>query len=122
MSPGTARTILGVSRMGVGVLSLLAPSAAAKVFGLDPRRSNRWITRLFASRELVLAGALLGAPPERRQDVARAGVVIDSADAVSSLAEYRSGGISGYTMVSGGLGAVLFAVLGLLTTAETEAR
>lgn len=109
----TARTTLGVMRSLVGVVSLTAPGAAARLFGVTPDPSVAWITRLFGSRELVLAAALLAAPPEQVAPVAALGAGIDGLDVVSSAVELARGRISTYTFVSGGCGAVVFTVLGL---------
>jgi hypothetical protein len=109
----TARTTLGVTRSIVGVLSLTAPQLAAWVFGVPADPSAAWITRLFGSRELVLAATLLAAPPDQVASVAALGAGIDGVDVVSSAVELARGRISTYTFVSGGCGAVVFTLLGL---------
>ena len=115
MPPITARTFLGASRLAVGVGSLSAPDHAARAFGIDPRRADGFVTRLFGSRELLLATLLLAARDERQVEaVAGVGVAIDSLDALSALVELRAGRMSAWTAVSGGAGAVLFAALGAL--------
>ncbi len=114
----SARTALGASRLSVGALSLVAPERAARVFGVDPRRSSPWLTRLFASREIVLAGALLRADASSVRTVALLGAGIDALDVASSAVEAGSGRIGGWTRLSGGGGAVLFCVLGLLAARE----
>lgn len=114
----TARNALGVMRAGVGVLSLVAPSSAARTFGVDPERSNPWLMRLFASREIVLAALLLGAKGPQVRAVALAGAAIDGIDVASSGVEMSRGRLGSWTVVSGALGAVLFTVLGLLAARE----
>jgi hypothetical protein len=109
----SARTTLGVMRAMVGVVSLIAPSTSARIFGVTPEPGTAWITRLFGSRELVLAAALLAAPAEHVAPMAAAGAGIDALDAASSVVELARGRISTYTFVSGGCGAVVFALLGL---------
>jgi hypothetical protein len=111
----SAQTILGVSRLSVGAVSLLAPIAAARVFGVAHDPSAAWITRLFGSRELVLAAALLAERDGPVQPVAAVGAAIDTLDAASSMIEFARGRISAYTFISGGGGAVVFALLGLAT-------
>ena len=110
-----ARMTLGVMRSIVGGVSLTAPYAAARLFGVPSDQSAAWITRLFGSRELVLAAALLAAPPEQVASVAALGAGIDGLDVVSSAVELARGRISTYTFVSGGCGAIVFTVLGLAT-------
>jgi hypothetical protein len=114
----TPRTVLGTSRLAVGVATLLAPSAAMRAFGVDPARSDPWVTRLFGSRELVLAGLLLGARGTDVRPVALVGAAIDGIDVLSSAAEAGRGTMSTRAVVTGGGGAVLFAVLGLLAARE----
>ena len=100
-------------RLIVGLLSVISPRASALAFGVDPEASSRWIIRLFGSRELALAAALLVVPDEQVPTVATVGAGIDAADLASSVLEFARGRISRYTLVSGGGGAGLFAVLGL---------
>jgi len=99
-------------RTFVGVSALFTPRLAARIFGVDPDSSSAWVTRLFGSRELALAGVLLVATPEHLPTVAALGAAIDTADVVSSLVEVRRGTVSTYTLISGGAGAAVFAALG----------
>ena len=115
---GTARVVLGALRLGVGIQGLLAPRLAAKTFGVPAEPSSFWVTRLFASRELLLAYYLLTAPPDQVRHAAMLGVVVDGIDVASSALELRADRISTYTFVSGGLGAALFCALGVLAQAE----
>ena len=117
MSP---RVLLGALRFGVGVQALLTPGLSAKTFGVSSERSSFWVTRLFGSRELLLALYLLFASPERVRQAATFGLVVDGIDVASSAWELRAGRISQYTFVSGGLGAALFCVLGLLAGDEAQ--
>jgi len=116
----SARTVLGVMRAAVGTQALTAPRLAAKTFGLDPERSNHWVTRLFGSRELLLALYLLGAPPDRVREAASAGAVIDGLDVISSAVELRAGRLSTYTTITGGVGAAFFLALGLIVRSQTR--
>ncbi len=109
----SARTTLGVMRLLIGVVSLVTPTASARAFGVTRAPAAAWITRLFGSRELVLAAALLAAPAEQTSRVAALGAGIDALDVASSAVEFAGGRISGYTFVSGGGGAAVFALLGL---------
>jgi hypothetical protein len=111
-------TILGVSRLCVGALSLAAPGTSARVFGVDRTRSNDWITRLFGSRELILAGALLAAKEPDVRTIALVGAAIDGLDVLSSAVELGRGRLSTWSSVIGGGGAVLFVALGLLAARD----
>jgi hypothetical protein len=120
MTP-SPRTILGASRLLVGAVSLIAPYTAGRIFGIAREPAAAWVTRLFGSRELVLAAALLAAPADQVSSVAALGAGIDALDAVSSVAERSRGTISDYTLVSGGFGAVVFALLGVATLRDSRA-
>ena len=113
MSDSFSRHLLGGLRLAVAVLSLTSPNLTARAFGVDPKASSRWVTRLFGSREFALAAALLGARGDQVPTVARIGAGIDTADLASSVIEFARGRISVYTLVSGGGGAALFTLLGL---------
>ena len=112
MNETFSKQVLGGLRLGVGVVSLTSPRLAARVFGVNPKVSSDWITRLFGSRELALAAGLLAAEREQVSALARVGAAIDTVDALSSMLEFARGRISVYSLISGGGGAVLFAVLG----------
>ena len=116
----TPRSFLGAARIGVGALSLMSPAVAARAFGIDPGRSDAWVTRLFGSRELVLAGSLLAAKGPQVRTVALLGAAIDGLDVISSAAEMSRGNLTRYTGISGGGGAVLFLTLGLLAAQEDQ--
>jgi hypothetical protein len=69
--------------------------------------------RLFAVRDLVLAQALRHPDLEVQRQVLKMGVAVDSVDAVASLvAALRGGRKTG--LVGVGLGALLFAGMGVL--------
>ena len=112
----SARMVLGVTRALVGLGSWLAPDTSARLFGLDP--ANRWVGRLFGSRELALAGALLAAPPEAVAPVAAMGVAVDALDVVSGLDERRRGQLSTQALILGPVGAMLFIALGIVAGRE----
>ena len=117
-----SRTMIGVTRLGVGTLTLFAPRLSAKVFGLDPDAGNEWIARLFASRELLLALLMLTARDDQVRDVARVGVAVDAIDVGSSVVDWRAGRLSPWTTISGGAGAALFVALGLDVARQAEAQ
>lgn len=112
MNASLSRKTLILMRTFVGVSALLTPRLAARIFGVDPDSSSAWVTRLFGSRELALAGVLLAATPEQLPTVAALGAAIDTADVASSLVEHGRGSVSTYTLISGGVGAAVFAALG----------
>jgi len=117
-------TLIGVLRSCVGVLSWVSPTTAHKVFGLSPPTTETAVmTRLFASREVVLGVSLLllstsssSLSPSQlalRSFLLQAGVVVDTMDFITYLvARHVHKGISNYAMISGGWGAALFASMG----------
>jgi hypothetical protein len=117
----TTHAFLGSARALVGIGSWLAPDLTARVFGIDPERSNRFIARLFGARDLALGAALLAAPPRALPAVAAVGVAIDSIDSVAGFDEYRRGNLSTQATVLGPGGAVAFAILGAIVASEARA-
>jgi hypothetical protein len=119
MSP--VRTFLGVTRALIGLGSWFAPDLTVRLFGIDPARSDRVVGRLFGARELALAGALLAAPPSSLASVAAVGAAVDAVDAVAGFGERRRGNLSTRATLLGPVGALLFAVLGVLVAHEASA-
>ena len=116
-----ARTFLGVTRALIGIGSWIAPDQTARLFGIDPAQSDRFIGRLFGARELALAGALLVAPDSAVAPVAAVGVAVDAADAVAGFDERRRGNLSTQATVLGPAGALLFVALGVLVARKASA-
>ena len=114
----TPRTVLA-ARLGVGAIALLAPGAAARVFGIDPVRYDAFVARLFGSREVALDVALLAADGAQVRQAALIGAAVDGVDVVSAAVEVRRGNLSTYGAIVGGGGAALFAALGLLAARES---
>jgi hypothetical protein len=117
----TMRIFLGGTRAAIGVGGWLAPDLTARAFGFDPARTDRFVTRLFAARELALAAALLTAKPAQLPTVAAVGAVVDGADALAGFDEARRGHVSAFTFVSGVLGAMVFAAVGTRIAREASA-
>lgn len=113
-----ARTALGATRAAIGLGAILAPDLTIRVFGMDDARSNRFVSRLFGTRELGLALALLAAPPKATRAVALTGSAIDAADALLGFDERRRGTLGTRATLLGPVGAVGFAVLGALVAHE----
>lgn len=109
-----ARTVLGAARALIGIGAWTAPDLTVRVFGLDPDRSDRFVGRLFGSREFALAATLLAAPPALVAPVALVGAAVDTADAIAGFDEARRGNLSTQAIILGPVGAVGFAALGFL--------
>lgn len=113
-----AGTSLAYLRLGAGAGALLAPGLMHKAFGGDfaaNEQSGLW-ARMFATRELALAGAVLAGGPGARAYAIKAGIGVDAGDALAAVLERRAGRVSGMTnkLVLGvALGAVAAGVLAL---------
>jgi hypothetical protein len=118
----SARTFLGVTRAAIGLGAWFAPDLTVKLFGMDPDRSDRFVSRLFGARELALAGTLLAAPPALVAPVAAVGAAVDAVDAVAGFDEARRGNLSAQAVILGPAGAVLFATLGVLVARRAAAE
>lgn len=116
-----ARALLGFTRALIGIGSWVAPDTTVRLFGIDPKRSDRFVGRLFGARELALAGALLAAPPAAVAPVAAGGVAIDAVDAVAGFDERRRGNLSAQATLLGPVGALLFVGLGIQVLREASA-
>lgn len=115
-----ARSILGVTRALVGLGAWFAPDHTVRLFGLDPEHSDRFVGRLFAARELALALTLLAAPRPARAHVAAVGAAVDLTDAIAGFDERRRGNLSVRATILGPVGALGFAVLGVIAAREAE--
>lgn len=113
MAYSPARIALGSTRAAVGLVSWFAPDLTARIFGLDPERSNRFVARLFGARELALSAALLAAPADAVRTVAATGAVIDAVDAVAGFDERRRGNLNTQATLLGPVGALMFTALGV---------
>jgi hypothetical protein len=108
-----ARTFLGVTRALIGIGSWVAPDLTARLFGIDPDRSDRFLTRLFGAREPALAGGLLAARDSAPAPVAAVGV--------AGFDDRRRGNLSTQATVLGPVGALLFVALGVLVARRAVA-
>jgi hypothetical protein len=112
--------VFAAARMAIGVLSWLAPSLAARVFGLDPDSKQPIVTQLFGARECALALATATSSGETRRRVLALGVMIDSADTVASLLQMRRGAFSTQAKILTAGGAAFFAAVGATALAGEE--
>jgi hypothetical protein len=111
----------GISRMLIGLVSWVAPSLTARVFGLDPRSRQPIVTQLFGARELALGYMTATTSGTSREAVLRAGVAIDAVDALASARQIRAGAFGPHAIVTVALGAVFFAGLGVVALRREEA-
>jgi hypothetical protein len=83
--------LLTGGRIAVGGGTLVAPRAAARLFGVDPHDNPAlpYVGRLFGGRAVFMALLLLGSRGAERTRQLRAGVVVDVVDALAALAAGR---------------------------------
>jgi hypothetical protein len=115
MNPVTG---LAIGRIVIGIVSLVSPSLAARLFLLDARAnpSLPYMTRMFGSREIALGGLTLAASGDARRRLVQVGVAIDGADAFTGIAAAASGAVSkkaGIVLALFAAGAVANGVMGL---------
>lgn len=115
-----ARIALGVIRALIGVTAWVAPDLTMRLFGIDPERSDRFVGRLFGSRELALAGTLLAAPASAVAPVAALGAAIDAADAVAGFDERRRGNLGLQATLLGPVAVTGFVALGVYVAREAS--
>jgi hypothetical protein len=115
-----ARTALGVTRALIGIGAWTAPDLTVRLFGMDPDRSDRFVGRLFGSREFALAATLLAAPPALVAPVALVGAAVDTADSIAGFDEWRRGNLSTQAAILGPIGALGFVALGVLVARQAS--
>lgn len=108
----------GASRMAVGALAWVAPSAAARTFGLRPD-SDPVIAQLFGVRAFALGALTAISSGAGLRQVLRIGVAIDTVDALGCVRQRDQLTTQGRTLTAGG--AVLFAAIGASALAATAA-
>ncbi len=71
-------------RFGLGLAGWISPTSAARLIGLDPQRETAvaWTGRLYATRELVIGGAIATADADARRGLLRWAAAMNLADAV----------------------------------------
>jgi hypothetical protein len=114
MSNDAARNGLLAINFGIGVLFLLAPRLAMRLFGIDPDegRLAAYATRYLGARSLLL-GALLAGEPGGRRAVLRLFPLIAATDATLNILAARTGEAPRRTLLMGSLTSVTAVALGL---------
>jgi hypothetical protein len=115
-----ARTALGVTRALIGIGAWTAPDLTVRLFGMDPDRSDRFVGRLFGSREFALAATLLAAPPALVAPAALVGAAVDTADSIAGFDEWRRGNLSTQAAILGPIGALGFIALGVFVARQAS--
>lgn len=118
-----SRLSLVALRTAIGAGAWFAPERTMSVFGLEPVRSNRFLTRLFGCRELALAGGLAAASsPDAVSRMALLGAAVDSVDLLAGTDEARRGNLSALAIAMGPAGIVGVIALGLRVAGESRTQ
>jgi hypothetical protein len=122
-----APSLLLCALRSVGAAAFVVPTVGAKTFGVPADAEGTYLVRLFAARNVALAGGLLASKGEARRLWYQAGVVCDALDIAAGLLGFRAGKERSSAAVDTGasLVATLLGVAGLLmdrTTKEKRSR
>ena len=78
-------TGISLGRIAIGVGSITSPQLTARLFGLSPAANPHvgYFARMFGVREIALGALTLMAKGEVRRTMVKAGIAVDSGDAVT---------------------------------------
>ena len=86
----TVGTAIAAGAIGFGIGGLLAPSLVIRTYGLPNTGPFRFLTRLWATRNLALGAlTLLDASPQRRRTMAAVGAAMNAMDAAVAVSAGR---------------------------------
>jgi hypothetical protein len=102
----------------VGAATFVAPAVGRKTFGVG--EEGTYLVRLFAARNVALAGGLLASSRQGRRAWYQAGIACDVLDVGAGLLKLRASGERSSTLVHTGasLLATVLGVAGLLLDRE----
>jgi hypothetical protein len=122
MSSHNARRALLGLRLTLGVVAYVAPSTAARIFGIDPDESPAMesAVRLFGARELALGLGLVGAESIGGRRWLALGLVVDSLDVLTVALGARGHRLGRHTVIVGGGLASVAVGLGLRSIAVRQ--
>jgi hypothetical protein len=114
MNPESALRQLAGLRVVIGLLALVAPRLASKIFGLDAAGNPQapYLARLFGVRDIALGVGALASKGEARRTWVLLGIGVDATDAVSATLAGRDGSVSGVTAAKLAAPAVAAVALG----------
>jgi hypothetical protein len=109
---------LSLGRIAIGLLALVQPALAARLFGLDVAKNPQtpYLARLFGSREVAIGTATLLARGTTRRNLVLAGIGVDLADAATGVLGVQDKSVptrTGAMLVAPAVGAVLAGFAGL---------
>lgn len=110
-------TGLALGRIAIGTVALASPSVAGKLFRLDADANPQlpYMSRMFASREIVLGAITLASSGATRRKLGAIGIAVDAADAFAGADALRSGAVSrsvGIGLIAPAVAAMAAGVIG----------
>ncbi|MEU6063961.1 MULTISPECIES: hypothetical protein [Streptomyces] len=121
---GRTAALLLVALRAVGGAAFLAPTLGTKTFAIRDDAEGAYLVRLFAARNLAMAGGLLLSRGRARRLWFQAGVVCDALDTAAGLMGLRTGKKASSATVDtlAALAATAIGVAGLRTGRREEER
>lgn len=91
----TAIVALSATRIGIGALAWIRPSATAGLFGIrgPAQAESPYLWRLFGIRDVVVGTATLRAPADERRAWVTFGLACDAADGAAAVIGQRDGSL-----------------------------
>jgi hypothetical protein len=86
-----AALLLAFGRGAIGGAAFLMPTRGVETFGIGSGPEGNYLVRLFAARNMILAGALLGSRGDARRLWYKANIIVDVIDVASGLIGLREG-------------------------------
>jgi hypothetical protein len=80
-----AAVLLAAGRGAIGGAAFLMPTRGVKTFGIGSGPEGNYLVRLFAIRNMTLAGALLASHGDARRLWYKANIIVDTIDVASGL-------------------------------------
>lgn len=119
MNPVTG---LALGRIVIGIVSLVSPELAGKLFRLDTLGNPQlsFLSRMFGSREIALGALTLATSGPAQRTLVLGGIAVDASDAAASYLAGRDGIVTRPTSAFLGLGALAAVAAGVAALAASR--
>ncbi len=84
---------IAFGRIGIGVITCIAPTQAFKVAGFTAAAQAPYLGRMFGVREIAMGAMTLAARPDQRRQATMIGIGVDTVDALGAVLGMRSGAL-----------------------------
>lgn len=75
--------VLAVGRIALGAASVVAPTALARTFGIEPTAEKSYLTRVYGGRAVAMGLGYLTGTPAERDRWHRLGLGVDVSDTIA---------------------------------------